>query len=212
MSNRSYAQVVDETVSETVSVTTNYMDGTSVTRVLDENERITEDGKIVKIKETETDKGIAKGFTHFIWGLESGISADLSGMDMSTFNFDVIAGYRGPWVQTAGLGAGIHKSLGTKDSFIPIYVLFRSSFRPKPSLFFFHLRIGYSFNTISNSPTFGDTNAGIGCGINLSQSRKYQSYILLAYTFRHFNNRHAEMSNINRSNVSLAQIAFGLTF
>ncbi|MDE5551572.1 MAG: hypothetical protein K2I91_00070, partial [Muribaculaceae bacterium] len=111
-----------------------------------------------------------------------------------------------------GVGGGIHKSLGTSDSFLPVYVLFRSSFRERPSLCFFHLRLGYSFNTISNSPTFGDTSCAIGCGIHLTRKRKFQSYLLLAYTFRHFNSKHSEITEINRSNVSLAQIGFGITF
>lgn len=204
---------VEETV--TTTVTTTYSDGTTEITTLSEGESIGPDGRIVKSAQEESDenlRGLAKQYSHFTWGASIGISADLSGMDMSTFNFDILAGYRNKWFQAIGVGAGVHKSLGSRDSYIPVYAVLRTSFRPKPSLCFFHLRLGYSFNTISNSPMFGDTSAAIGCGVNLMRTRKMQSYILLAYAFRHFNQRHTEMTNLSRSDVSLAQVSFGVTF
>lgn len=203
-------------IEEVTTVTTTYSDGTTEEHVLAEGETIGNNGEIVAVEFDEFDethrKGIARGFSHFTWGMETGMCIDLSGLDMSTFNFDVMFGYRNKWIQTLGVGAGIHKSLGSSDSFLPVYVLFRSSFRQRPSLCFFHLRLGYSFNTISNSPTFGDTSCAVGCGIHLTRKRKFQSYLLLAYTFRHFTRKHSELTEINRSNVSLAQIGFGISF
>ncbi len=208
--------VVQTVVSEVTTVTTIYSDGTSEERVLAEGETIDSNGRIISQKADEFDEskrvGIARGFSHFTWGMETGMSLDLSGLDMSTFNLDVMFGYRNKWIQMAGVGGGVHKSLGSSDSFFPVYAVFRSSFRPKPSLCFFHLRVGYSFNAISNSPTYGDTSCAIGCGLNLTNRRKFQSYLLVAYSFRHFNRKHSEAAEIHRSNVSLAQIGFGVTF
>lgn len=203
-------------VEEVTTVTTTYSDGTSETRTLAADEIVDSNGNIVVVESSDmlTDssrKSLSKRYSHFVWGSEIGICADLSGMDMSSFNFDLFAGYRNAFIQTLALGAGVHKSLGNRDSFIPIYVLFRSSFRKKPSLCFLNLRIGYSFNTISNSPTVGDTSCAIGCGFNLSRSKKIQSYILVAYAFRHFNQRHTQIINVAKSNVSLAQVSFGIT-
>ncbi len=209
-------ETIQTIVSEVTTVTTTYSDGTTEERVLAEGETIDESGHIIKQTIDEFDEskriGIARGFSHFTWGLETGMSLDVSGLDMSTFNLDVMFGYRNKWIQMVGVGGGVHKSLGSSDSFFPVYVLFRSSFRPKPSLFFFHLRLGYSFNAVSNSPTYGDTSCAIGCGLNLTNKRKFQSYLLVAYSFRHFNRKHSEAADINRSNVSLAQIGFGVTF
>lgn len=215
--NDSTSNALIQTITqETTTVTTYYTDGTVEERVLTTGETIDASGRIISVEEDEFDesklKGIARGFSHFTWGLETGMIIDLSGLDMSTFNLDVMFGYRNKWIQTLGVGGGMHKSLGSADSFLPVYVLFRTSFRSKPSLFFFHLRLGYSFNTISNSPTYGDTSCAIGCGIHLTRKRKFQSYLLLAYAFRHFNRKHVEVSSLNRSNVSLAQIGFGVSF
>lgn len=203
---------IDRIVEETTIVTTTYSDGTQEVRTLQDGESVAPDGTIVRNEILH--KGDKKNLKlkPFIFGGELGISIDLSGMDMSTFNFDIFMGYRNKWIQTVGIGAGYHKSLGFKDSFIPLYVLFRSSFRPKPSLCFFHLRLGYSFNTISDSPTYGDIACSIGCGFNLIQKRNLQSYILVAYGFRHFTERHLENMPISRANVSLAQITFGVSF
>ncbi|MDE5773701.1 MAG: hypothetical protein K2H86_04505 [Muribaculaceae bacterium] len=208
--------LIQTVTQETTTVTTYYTDGTVEERVLAIGESINENGRVISTETDEFDesklKGIAKGFSHFTWGLETGMIIDLSGLDMSTFNLDVMFGYRNKWIQTLGVGGGIHKSLGSADSFLPVYVLFRTSFRSKPSLCFFHLRLGYSFNTISNSPTYGDTSCAIGCGLHLTRKRNFQSYLLLAYAFRHFNRKHLEISALNRSNVSLAQIGFGISF
>ena len=206
---------VQEEVQIVTTVTTTYENGTTVSRVLEEDEEVADDGSILKRTESLAEKANVKldnKLSPFIWGAELGMCVDLSGMDMSTFNFDLIAGWRNPWVQTLGVSVGVHKSLGTSDTFLPICLVVRSSFRPKPSLFFMDLRLGYSFNTVAKSPLFGDTCASLGCGINLKLSRKFQSYVILSYAFRHFNERHVEMTGVSRSDVSLAMVSFGLSF
>lgn len=206
-------RLINQVVETKTIITTTYSDGSQEVRTLQEGENVAPDGTIINLEkqQNKADK-ISHKLKPFIFGGELGTSIDLSGMDMSTFNFDIFMGYRNKWIQTIGIGAGYHKSLGFKDSFIPLYILFRSSFRPKPSLCFFHLKLGYSFNTISDSPTYGDIACSIGCGFNLIQKRSLQSYILVAYGFRHFTERHLENMPISRANVSLAQITFGVSF
>ncbi len=150
--------------------------------------------------------------SHFTWGAEFGASIDLSGYNTSTFNIDAVLGYKNNFFRILGAGVGIHRSLGNGDNFIPIYALLRSSFSHRPRLFFMSLKVGYSFNTIGDSPTFGDTNAQLGAGINLAMGKKFQSHIILAYEFRHFNRRHKYILNDKANDISLATISFGVNF
>jgi len=144
-------------------------------------------------------------------GAELSTSLDLSGADMSTFNADILIGYRHKLIQTLGVSFGMHKSLGTRDSFIPIQLVFRSGLIPRQQLFFLHLSAGYSFNTISSSPMFGDLAASVGCGVNLVQKPGFQSKIVLAFGFRHFTEKHQALASVNKPNVGFAQIAFGIS-
>lgn len=146
-----------------------------------------------------------------MFGLEFGTGLDLSGTDMSTFNADFLVGYRHKVISLLGFGAGIHKSLGTRDCFIPLYAVFRTGFTARPTLAFMHLSLGYSFNTVSHSPMFGDTTATVGAGINLVQKPRFQSNIILAFGYRHFSERHQELANITKPNIGFAQISFGIS-
>lgn len=158
------------------------------------------------------EKKVKKEMSPLMVGLELGTSLDLSGNDMSTFNVDIIGGYRNKLFQLIGVGAGFHKSLGSRDRFIPLYVVVRTGFIPRPTLLFMHLSLGYSFNTISDSAMFGDTTAAIGCGINLVRKPRYQSNIILSFGYRHFNKRHQAHINVSKPNLGFAQISFGLSF
>lgn len=152
------------------------------------------------------------GKSHFTWGAEFGASIDLSGYDTSTFNVDAVFGYKNNYLRIIGAGAGIHRSLGNGDNFIPVYAVVRTSFSRLPRLFFMSLKVGYSFNTMGDSPTFGDSNAQLGAGINLAIGKKFQSHIILAYEFRHFNKRHKYILNDKADNISLATLSFGVNF
>lgn len=152
-----------------------------------------------------------KRMSHFAVGLELGTSLDVSGNDQSTFNVDAICGYRNNFFNLVGVSVGMHKSLGSKDNFIPIKFHFRSSFTTRPSLAFFAFSIGYGFNTIEGSKFFGDFTSTIGCGVNLARKPRFQSNIILSFGFRHFNNRHLEMITIQKSNIGYAQISMGIS-
>lgn len=152
-------------------------------------------------------------FSHFTWGAEAGASIDVSGYDMSTFDIDVLLGYKNKAIRMLGIGVGVHRSVQVGDNFIPIYATIQTSFRSKPSLCFFSAKIGYSFNTIGDSPTFGDTMSSLGCGINLSQSHRAKSYLLLSAGYRYFNNRHIEaIDRIDRHYIFIASLALGISF
>lgn len=159
------------------------------------------------------DKSKSLANSHFTWGAEAGTSIDLTANDMSTFDVDVHFGYKNKWFQMLGVGAGIHRSVKSGDNFIPVYASIQTSFRPRPSLLFLSIKAGYSFNTISESPMFGDLVSAIGCGVNLSHSKVAQTYIILSAGYRYFNRRHIEMiDKINTHYTYLAHLSFGVSF
>lgn len=150
--------------------------------------------------------------SHFTWGGEFGASIDLSGYDTSTFDVDIVLGYKNNYFRILGIGAGVHRAFGTGDNFVPVYAVMRTSFSTKPRLLFMSLKAGYSFNTMGDAPTFGDANASLGCGINLAMTKRFKSHIILAYEFRHFNKRHKNALNIHADDISLATLSFGVNF
>lgn len=158
------------------------------------------------------EKSLPLFLSHFTWGAEIGSSIDMTSHDMSTVDADVVIGYKNSFFRIIGASIGIHRAIGTGDNFIPIYAIMRTSFRSKPSLLFFNLQLGYSFNTIGDSPTFGDACALIGCGINLAMSRRFQSHIILSAGYRHFNERHKTAVKLDTDNVYLAKLTFGVNF
>ncbi len=151
--------------------------------------------------------------SHFTWGAEAGASIDCSGHDLSTFDVDVNLGYKNSFIDLIGFSAGIHRTVQSGANFIPLCLVFRSSFKKSPSLLFFNLKLGYSFNTIGDSPTFGDQCSSIGCGINLSRGRKVRSYIIASAGYRYFNERHKSFVNqLSTHYVFIAQLSFGVNF
>lgn len=151
--------------------------------------------------------------SHFTWGAEVGSSIDLGGHDMSTFDLDVLIGYKSAILRTLGIGAGIHRSFGTNNNFYPLYVVFRSSFRSRPSLFFLDLRAGYSFYKLRDrATTGGGVTASIGLGVNLSMSKRFKSHITIsAGYFSIDGNTRAEI-NLAGKYVCFAKLGFGVNF
>ncbi|MBD5231061.1 MAG: hypothetical protein HDS66_02755 [Bacteroidales bacterium] len=150
--------------------------------------------------------------SHFTWGADVGSSVDLSGSDMTTFDIDAYFGYKGSLIRTAAVGAGVHKAFGNSYTFIPVYALLRTSFRSEPSLLFFELKGGYSFNTLADSGSAGGAYGSLGVGFNLAMSKKLQSHIVLSYGF--FTLRHASELAIPYvgDNISYAILHFGVNF
>lgn len=158
-------------------------------------------------------KSLSLALSHFTWGAEVGSSIDLTGYDLSTIDVDILLGYKNSFIRMAGIGAGVHRSVQRGDNFIPVYATIQTSFRSKPSLCFFSAKIGYSFNSIEDSPTFGDLTSLLGVGFNLSSSRVAKSYILVSAGYRYFNQRHIDMiSSIDRHYIFLARLSLGVNF
>lgn len=149
--------------------------------------------------------------THYTWGVELGSSIDLGGNDMSSFDVSLVTGYKNESIQLLGVGAGIRRSFGSHNTFVPIFGVIRTSFRSKPSLLFLHFQAGYSFNSIKNAHVRGDICGSLGLGINLNMSKKFMSHIILAYGFNHFDYKHRAEAGLHADNIPLAQLSFGIT-
>lgn len=158
------------------------------------------------------DRGLNLALSHFTWGAEIGSSVDLTAHDMSTFDLDVLLGYKNAYIKLAGIGAGIHRSIHTGNNFIPVYAVIRTSFRKRPSLLFMDLQAGYSFNTISDSKVFGDYTCSLGLGFNLKQNSRWKSHIIIAAGYRHFNGQHRNDTGLDIENVFLARLLLGVNF
>ncbi len=150
--------------------------------------------------------------SHFTWGVDLGSSIDIGSNDLSTFNIDAYFGYKSAFWRTLAVGAGIHKAFGNEYTFVPVYVLMRTSFRTKPSMFFAELKTGYSFNTLADSGSKGGVYLSIGGGINLAMSQKVQSHIVLSYGYYGFKNAEHVGVSYNGNNINYANLTFGLNF
>lgn len=158
------------------------------------------------------EKGNSLIGSHFTWGADVGSSIDLRGSDMSTFDIDAYFGYKGQLIRTAAVGAGVHKAFGNSYTFTPVYALLRTSFTSRPSLFFFELKGGYSFNTLADSGSIGGAYGSLGLGINLAMSKRFQSHIVLAYGFYTLRNATELAIPYVGDNISSAVLRFGLNF
>ena len=106
------------------------------------------------------DKTPALDKSHFTWGADVGASIDMGGYDMTTFDIDIVLGYKNTLLRTLGLSAGIHRDFHTGTNFIPLMAVLRTSFIPRKTLCFFDLKAGYSFNTVGEENSGGFTLNG----------------------------------------------------
>ncbi len=150
-----------------------------------------------------------KGFT---WGAYLGSSVDLTGNDLTTFDANLQFGYSLPYLQMIGVGVGVRRSLGSRNTFVPLDVVVRTNFRRRPSLLFMNFQSGYSFNTISEDRYKGGFQMSLGLGVNLTQSPKLKSYIMLSYGFFHINARQVDNLRMDMNYVNLAQLGIGIQF
>lgn len=157
-------------------------------------------------------KSHSLAFSHFTWGAEAGSSLDLTTNDLSTFDVDVVLGFKNSFIKLAGIGAGIHRSIHTGNNFIPVYAVLRTSFRRKPSLFFLNLQAGYSFNSISDAGTLGDFTGALGVGINLQQSSVAKSYIILSGAYQYFSTANLQKIDLDQHYIFFARLVIGVNF
>lgn len=150
--------------------------------------------------------------SHFTWGAEAGASLDMTSHDLSTFDVDVLLGYKNSFLNLVGVGAGIHRSIHTGNNFIPVYAVIRTDFRKKPSPLFMNIQAGYAFNTIGDSGTMGDFYGAVGMGVNLQQTRTASSYIILSMAYQYFSESNLAKIDFDTHYIFYAKLVVGVNF
>ena len=154
---------------------------------------------------------VADDDLHFIWGAEAGTGIDMGGDNMSTINLRALLGYSGPYIEVAGIGAGVDMVMSNSTRMYPVYAHLRSSFTRKPSLLFGDLRGGIAFNQI---PSVGERRNFFlqpGVGIHLATGATFSSYLTLSYTYNSLSFYGDKADSIIHG-LNLATIAIGVTF
>lgn len=151
-------------------------------------------------------------FSHFTWGAELGSTIDLTGHDLSSFDLDVLFGYKNDILKLAGVGVGVHRSFHSGATQIPVYGTIRTSFRPKPSLLFMDIAAGYQFDTRKDTKTFGDFMCSLGLGVNFSQNQRAKSYMIISAGYRYFNEKHKTTVNLDTQYIYVVRLVFGVNF
>ncbi len=153
----------------------------------------------------------SRGIPHFTWGVDAGGSIDMGGDDMSTVNIDAFFGYKNQMIDIAGIGTGIHIMTSNSSRVFPLYAIFRSSFRNRPSLCFLDMRAGAAFNDVGNeSQTRLFLNPAVG--FNLAVSRSFKSYITIGYIFNGMSSFGPTDDRTDIHGLDLVNFRFGITF
>lgn len=147
----------------------------------------------------------------FTWGAEAGTGIDMGGDNMSTLNLRALVAYSGPYLELAGIGAGVDMVMSNSTRTFPIYAIVRSSFSRAPKLLFAELRGGIA---VSQVPSFADQTKPFiqpGVGIHLATGATFSSYLTLSYTYNGFS-YYGDKADTIVTGLNLATIAIGITF
>ncbi len=151
-------------------------------------------------------------FSHFTWGAEAGSSLDMTSHDMSSFDVDVLLGYKNSFLKMVGIGGGIHRSIHTGNNFIPVYAVIRTGFRDKPTPLFMNLQAGYSFNTIDGTKSSGNFYGAMGLGVNLQQTRVAKTYVIASLAYQYFTDENMAKIDLDTHYIFYAKLVIGVNF
>ena len=147
----------------------------------------------------------------FTWGAEAGTGIDMGGDNMSTLNLRATIAYSGPYLELAGIGAGVDMVMSNSTRSFPLYAVVRSSFSRSPRLLFAELRGGIA---VSQVPSMADQTKPFiqpGIGIHLATGASFSSYLTLSYTYNGLSYYGDKADSFIRG-INLATIAIGITF
>ncbi len=150
--------------------------------------------------------------TRFAWGASFGSDIDLTGNDMSDVSLDAYFGMRMPGVQMLGVGVAIDVPVSNSWRSYPVYLIMRTNFRKRPSLCFFDMRAGLSFNLLEYDHRQTGAYASPGIGFNLASGRSFSSHLILSYTFTGRKNYWHGDDCIKIDNLHMATMRIGITF
>ena len=162
--------------------------------------------------ETTTDSDYQSAWNHFVWGAEVGGGIDMTSNDMSTVNLDAYFGYRNSWINILGVGAEVNMMVSNSVRAFPVYAIFRTGFRSRPTLLFMDLRGGVVFNNLNDSRQQTRAYVSPGIGVNLATGRTFRSYLTLSYVYNSLKpfTKGDEYCDIN--GLSMACLRIGINF
>ena len=146
-------------------------------------------------------------------GADVGGAADMGCDGMSTVNIDAYFGLRCPYLEMAGIGAGINVPVNNSNRTFPIYGIFRSSFSRDRQKVFGELRAGCVVNDRISGKSTCDFYCSPAVGFRLAHSPKYSSYIALGYIYNGMHGKgYSDSQEIDINGVHLAVIRLGICF
>ncbi len=165
---------------------------------------------ILPARAAETPDAAMHTRPRFAWGAETGGSVDLSGNDMSSFDFNLSFGIRYRWLKFAGIGTGADIMVSNSCRTFPVYVRIATDFHTLPQLLFLDLKGGIGFNYLENNRQSTGAYAYSGLGINFARTAKFSSYMSIGYSFiQHRDNTDAIVTH---SDLHMATIKIGINF
>lgn len=120
----------------------------------------------------------------FTWGTAVGASIDMTGNDMATMDVALNLGLRKGWVNFFGVGLEACFCANNSSRFFPVYLQFQTNFTNRPTIAFWDVRVGASFNSLQDDVNQTAFYGYTGVGFNLARSTKFGSYLSVGYTFR----------------------------
>ena len=144
----------------------------------------------------------------FAFGVETGATMDFSGTETSHFDIDIYGGYRKGFIQTLGMGIGLHPSFAYNRTLIPIYAIFRCNFTEGRSLCFADVKAGMSINELSSDTHNTGIYASAGIGFNLLQNRRFKIHAIASYSYTQI----VPFDIYNQEALHGASIRIGITF
>ena len=148
----------------------------------------------------------------FSWGAEAGANVDLSGNNMSAIAINLSAGMRWRWIRFAGIGAEADITVSNSNRFFPIYAVFRTNFRKRPSRLFWEVRGGIALQYHENAANTTGAYVYTGVGMQLASGASFASYMSLGYTYIQRKSIVIDDETIHEGNLSNASFRIGVIF
>lgn len=126
-------------------------------------------------------QSVARG--SLAWGAEMGTSIDMTGTDMTSIDLNAAVGYKNSWINIVGVGAGMCMSVANSHQAIPLYAIFRTGFKARPTRVFLDLRGGVVINNLPQNSRQTSAYINPSIGFSLATGKSFHSYISLGYTY-----------------------------
>ncbi|MBD5308067.1 MAG: hypothetical protein HDS15_02125 [Bacteroides sp.] len=149
----------------------------------------------------------------FAWGADVGGAVDMGSDGMSTVNIDAYCGLKCPYLEVAGIGAGINVPVNNSTRTFPIYGIIRSSMSRTPQKVFGELRAGCVVNDRTSGKSTCDFFCSPAIGFRLAYSATYSSYIALGYIYNGMHGKgYSDSEEIDINGAHLAVVRLGIYF